>query len=415
MKIKPCIKLGLITTLLVATSVIAETGKKTGASIYLQRWLINNVDNHPTVLAAKSAADASSFQLIAADKALYNPEFELDVETADTDTKYIGLNQTIDWGDTRGARTKMASSQKAEAEFSYESTRREIAADLLAGLSEYHTTSALKDLARQGNTLMQRFAKLAKRRYDAGDLGQVEVDLANLSYAQARFKLADALSQHARATQNLIALTGSASDNWPEFLSVFPDPNLETQDIDKTIRQLPQMRQITSRVAAAQANISVRISETSSKPTIAFRAGKEDDAPLLGLNLSVPLLVRNNFRAEVDAANAEMIQAEREAIDAYRKLKSSLVIAMISYDLSREAWLVWEKSGEISLSEQIKLLERLWNAGEFSTTEYLIQLTQALDTKFSAIEQRGQMWTYWTEWLVTSGKIEHWLNTGESK
>jgi cobalt-zinc-cadmium efflux system outer membrane protein len=54
-------------------------------------------------------------------------------------------------------------------------------------------------------------------------------------------------------------------------------------------------------------------------------------------------------------------------------------------------------------------LERLWTAGELNTTDYLIQLTQALDTKASAIEQRGRMWTDWSEFLIASGKIEHWL------
>jgi cobalt-zinc-cadmium efflux system outer membrane protein len=109
-----------------------------------------------------------------------------------------------------------------------------------------------------------------------------------------------------------------------------------------------------------------------------------------------------------------MIQAEREAIDAYRILKSRLEIAIVSYDLSRGAWLTWKESGADTLNEQIKLLERLWTAGELNTTDYLIQLTQALETKASAIEQRGRMWSDWSEWLIASGKIKQWLNSAPS-
>jgi len=170
------------------------------------------------------------------------------------------------------------------------------------------------------------------------------------------------------------------------------------------------MREITSRVKSAQANVKVQAGQGSVNPTIAFRAGKEEQDALLGLSLSIPLQIRNNFQAEVDAANSEMIQAEREAIDAYRKLKSRLEIAIVSYELSRGAWLSWQQSGADTLSEQIILLERLWKAGELNTTDYLIQLTQALQTKASAIEQRGRMWTDWSEWLIASGKIEQWLN-----
>lgn len=428
---KPCmnrglvVTLGIIATLLVADIVQAETVEPaqsvmTKASVNmpdvrLQRWLNKNVDNHPSVLAAKSAVDSAGYQMIAADKALYNPALEIDAQTAGTDSASIGISQTIDWGDTRGARTEMAGSKRAAAQFGFESTRREIAAELLSSLADYHTTSASVLLAEQGNTLMQRSAKLAKQRFDAGDLGKVDVELANLSYAQARFKLADAKSQLARATQNLIALTGSVDRNWPLMLSVFPDPEIPSQEIDNTVQQLPQMHAITSKVKSAQANIKVQSGQGTANPSIAFRAGKEEQDALFGLTLSIPLQLRNNFKAEVDAANAEMIQAEREAIDAYRKLKRRLEIAIVSYQLSREAWLFWEQSGADTLSEQIILLERLWKTGEMNTTDYLIQLSQALQTRTSAIEQRGRMWTDWSEWLIASGKVAHWLNAGEKK
>lgn len=414
----------LITTSFVANVVNAETVKAahanvapkvTSANVTLQRWLNKNVNNHPSVLAAKAAVDSAGYQLVAADKALYNPDLEFDAETADTNTIYVGLSQTIDWGDTRGARTEMAGSQRSAAEYAFESTRREIAVAFLSGLSDYHTSMALKKLAEQGNTLMQRSAKLAKQRFDAGDLNKVEVDLSNLTYAQARFQRADAISQYARATQNLVALTGGVNNNWPSLLSDFPDPEAQLQKIDKTVQQLPQMRVILSRVKAAQANIKVQAGQGTVNPTLAFRAGREEESPLLGLNLSIPLQVRNNFQAEVDAANAEMIKAERESLDAYRKLKSRLEIAIVSYQLSREAWLAWQESGADTLSEQIILLERLWRAGEINTTDYLIQLNQALVTKASAIKQRGRMWTEWSEWLISSGKIEHWLYNEPAK
>ena len=389
------------------------------SSITLQRWLNKNVSNHPSVLAAKAAVDSAGFQLIAADKALYNPNLELDAETAETDSASIGLSQTIDWGDTRGARTEMASSQRAAASYAYEAERRVIAQAFLSGLSDYHSSRALKELAEQGYTLMRRSAKLAKQRFSAGDLNKVEVDLANLTHAQARFQRADAVSQHVRATQNLIALTGSANTDWPALLSTFPDPEAQVQEIEKSVRQLPQMRAILSRVKAAQSNIKVQAGQGSVNPTVAFRVGKEETTTLLGLNLSVPLQLRNNFKAEVDVANAEMIQAERESMDVYRKLKSRLEVALASYQLSRSAWLSWQASGEDTLSEQIKLLERLWKAGEINTTDYLIQLNQALQTKASAIKQRGRMWTDWSEWLLASGNIGQWLpatkNTREYK
>jgi len=42
-----------------------------------------------------------------------------------------------------------------------------------------------------------------------------------------------------------------------------------------------------------------------------------------------------------------------------------------------------------------------------------VQLKQALDTRTSAIEQRGRMWQAWIDWLLASGEVGNWLQTGE--
>ncbi len=54
--------------------------------------------------------------------------------------------------------------------------------------------------------------------------------------------------------------------------------------------------------------------------------------------------------------------------------------------------------------------DRLWQAGELNTTDYLVQLKQALDTEVSATEQRGRMWRAWADWLAASGQADQWLN-----
>ncbi|MBL4743063.1 MAG: hypothetical protein JKX87_00225 [Cycloclasticus sp.] len=59
-------------------------------------------------------------------------------------------------------------------------------------------------------------------------------------------------------------------------------------------------------------------------------------------------------------------------------------------------------------------MERLWRAGELSTTDYLVQLKQSLDTQASAIEQKTQLWQSWTQWLIASGEINQWLTNNDN-
>ena len=410
---KACVHAAIFVFLILIGSVVsAEIDQSARDALRLKQWLVVNVNNHPSVLASEASVDASAFRLVAAEKAIYNPELEFDAETAEADSAYIGISQSIDWGNTRGARTSIAGSEKDAAQFDYESVRRSVAIELITGLSDYHTTAALKELSQKANVLLKRFSDVATQRFEAGDLSQVDVGLANLSYAEAGFRLANAATSHARARQKLVALTGKEEQPWPSMNVDMPDPSLMTTNPDAIVRELPEMRRVTAMVAAAQAKIKLRTGEASADPTFAIRAGREEDEGLFGFTFTVPLQVRNNFKAEIDVANAEMIEAEREAIDIYRKLKSQLEAALVAYELSREAWLAWEDSGEGNLKHHIELLERLWNAGELTTTDYLVQLSQALETKASAIEQRGQMWSHWSEWLVATGLIENWLQTG---
>jgi cobalt-zinc-cadmium efflux system outer membrane protein len=126
--------------------------------------------------------------------------------------------------------------------------------------------------------------------------------------------------------------------------------------------------------------------------------------------LSVPLYVRNTFNAEVDVANASLIQAERAAANVRRQARADIIASAQVYQSSRLAWNTWVASGAPRLSQRAELLDRLWQAGELNTTDYLVQLKQTLDTEVSAIEQHGRMWRAWSAWLTASGVADMWLN-----
>ena len=114
-------------------------------------------------------------------------------------------------------------------------------------------------------------------------------------------------------------------------------------------------------------------------------------------------------------ANASLIQSEREVINLRRQSRANLIATLRIYQTSRLAWKTWEASGVSRLSQRTDLLDRLWQAGELSTTDYLVQLKQTLDTETDAIEQRGRMWRAWADWLAASGQVDRWLKLAGDK
>ena len=382
----------------------------------LSQWLDGVLAKHPGLQAAEASVDAASAQGRAAQQPLYNPELELEYEKTDIRTRTAGINQTIDWGDKRSSLSRIADHELMVAKTTLQQQRQELAANLLSALADYQNSLATKQVADKRHDLMSRFAALAKQRREAGDLAQIELDLAQLATAEANFQRANAEADHVAARQKLAAFTGEPVNNLPDFPALTDSPDYPGADKTMLLDNLLAMRIARLHMDVSRSQLQLRQREQQADPSIGLRAGKEGDESLTGLTLSIPLHVRNNYQAEVDVANAELIQKQREAIQVRRQLEASLSASAKTYQINRKAWMDWQASGKRSLEQQGKLLDRLWRTGELSTTDYLVQLKQVLDTEASAIEQRGQLWQTWIDWLTASGEIEGWLRTnGEQK
>ncbi|MEA2095038.1 MAG: TolC family protein [Pseudomonadota bacterium] len=402
--------------MVLAPVAVAETEASMVADPVLIRWVNQVLLSNPEMQAAEAAIEVSSGRLRAADQPVFNPELEFDYERSEIDTTTGGIRQAIDWADKRGARTDVADFELEAANAGLRFTRQRVATGLLQALADWHTADQVVRVSEKRMTLMERFVRLAERRRKAGDLNQVELDLAYLAAAEAAFDQANAHEGLIGAQQAISVLAGADTSDWPPFTGNLPAVDPDRLDVDHQLNELPAMRLALTRVAAMRATVEVRVRDQRPDPSIGFRVGKEDSDTLTGVTLSVPLFVRNTFSAEVDAANAELIQVEREAANRRRQLRAELIAAAQAYRNARRAWETWSASGAPRLSTRAELLDRLWQAGELDTTDYLVQLKQTLDTEISAIEQRGRMWRAWATWLAASGRADQWLNlTGEKR
>lgn len=387
----------------------------------LRQLLGETLEQNPGVQAASAAVDAAEARARGADRPLYNPQLELDAEQAEKRAATLGLSQAIDWADKRGARTDVASAELDRAQAEYAAVRQQLAGELLGALGRFHMATGTQRLAQQRQVLMQRFLQLAEQRRRAGDINQVELDLARLAQTQATLQLSQAAADLIEAEQSLAAITGGPRRDWPMLPGDLPA--LQTVDADTLLMNLPALRAQQARVGAARSTVTLRSRERRPDPTIGVRAGQErgfrngnDDAyDVTGLTLSIPLYVRNNFSAEVAAAGAEKTQAEQTLQDAYRRARAQLLSAAERYRLTRGAWTAWQDSGQASLGSQVELLERIWRAGEMSTADYLVQINQTLDTRINALEVQGRLWSAWADWLVASGQIDAWLGAADAR
>jgi cobalt-zinc-cadmium efflux system outer membrane protein len=392
----------------------AEPFLETYTDPALANFVRSVVESNPRVQAARAAMSASRSRESAAGMPLYNPELAADYESAVDDTWEVGIGQTFDWSGKRKARAEVAAADRQASEASYEAVRRAVTIDLLSGLAAFQTGKQRYALATERASIMQDFSDLAQRRFGAGDLNQVEADLATLASIDAQIQRATVAANLAEATQLVRSLTlATASDQWPAIKSDLPLA-ASINDPQQFVLNLPEIRVAQRQLDAANAAIAMRESEQKPDPTLSLRGGREADSTLVGVNLSIPLYIRNSFKFEVSAAVAERDQYQQVFDDQVRHAYARLLSATERYQLSQDAWEEWQQIGETSLQRQVDLLKRLWEAGELSTTDYLVQIRQTLDTRGSALDLELTLWNAWFEWLAATGLADNWLGLEKS-
>ena len=365
------------------------------------------VANHPDVKASYESLRVAEASAIAAGRPLYNPELSLEAENSEEQTRTVGFSQTLDWTRKNKSQGVIASAEQEIAEAEYKLSRWEATAELLRSLAAFEIGSDLEQLANERADLMDDFSEIAKKRLNAGDLTSVEMNLASLAVTEAKMRKANALADLSEARQGVLGFLPPSPGGWPKLAQAFPAP--PSSSVGDSVSELPENIVARLEVHKADEEIRLRKKERKPDPTIGLVGGKEGDEDLVALSFSMPLNIRNNYSAEVAAALARSEQAKQLRDGVRRHTTKRLRSARTRYQISYDAWKEWEDIGLSSLSDQRSELNKLWESGELSTTEYLVQLKQTLDVQESALELKLELWESWFEWLRASGRFENWL------
>ena len=365
----------------------------------------------PQLQAAHAELQAAQARARAAAQPLYNPAITFDVENADVDRRTAGLGLTLDLSGKRRARSAQGEAGLQRSELDYELQRRDLAARWLKAWSASALSSRQRELGQRRLVLMQRFDSLAAQRLNVGDIGSPERDLAGLALGEAQLQQAGLISGEAAAKASLLALTGDAeiaSPALPERLP--PHERVAARPLDA----LPELQRAQAQLAERDASVQVAERARLPDPTISLtggqvRAGSRTDR-VIGLGVAIPLPVLNNGRAEVAAARAEADAAAASVQAERQRARAALQETQARYDALYQAAQAFRDGRAAAFEPRTALLEKLWRAGEISTSDYLVQLKQSLDTALSGLELESQAWQAWFDYLSAAGRLTDWID-----
>jgi len=418
MSSKPLVVLGLCACLFLGISGTAYatkmknsvvTKEHTRKPVEFLAFVERVLSEHPTILSVQAESDMAQARVAASEKPLYNPELEIEAENVVVSTYTLGITQTIDWYDKRSARNHEAELLLQTASANLLSAKEHVAGELMAVLVRYLSIRDMNVLTKSRVQLIDRFARLIKNRQLAGDIGQSEVNTAQLALTEAMIQHAEFSSNLMKALGDFKSLTGVIVDPSMPFPSDLPTGTSNAIDIKTLATRHPTVVAAQLKAQAAKARIRVTNLDRRADPSLGITTGTEDSDTLVAFRFSIPLRVRNNFNSDVIASGHAAVKEEQQAQNLYRQVLGRIEATKDQYSVMSRAWKLWSKTGQKTLSNHLDTLEKLWKAGEISTTQYLVQFQQTLDTQFSGEKLKGDVWQAWIEWLVATGSVTKWL------
>lgn len=371
----------------------------------------------PEVVAARAQLEAARAQARALGRPTYNPELELAAENADVDRRTVGVSLGLDLSGKRTARRDAGKAGVRLAEATHEQVRRDVAMRWLKASIAVSLTQREVALGSQRLELMQRFSELAQRRLKVGDISLSERDLAELALVEAKAQQAALQGKAAGSRAALDALGASSGSDPADLIAQLPGALEPTPTMSNA---LPELARARAAIEGAEADITIARRARVPDPVVAVTGGRVRTGPgrsdnVVGLNLSLPLPVRNTYRDQVDAARAQAdaayasLDAERLAAQARERE------ARGRYTALREAAQAFRASRAAAFGERAALLDRLWQGGEISSADYLIQLKQSLDTALAGVALEGETWQAFIDHLGASGTLPAWLGETDTE
>jgi len=288
----------------------------------------------------------------------------------------------------RAPRIDVANAELERAHAVSESELRELSLEVTQAFYDARYSDLAVELAERNVRLATRGADVARRRRRAGDLTDLEVNLATIALGRARASLEAARAERAASVGRLGALIGAAPADVITLAGDLEPAALTLDTLRGAVAQRADVRAIEAeaRVARAQETLA----DVSAWPDVGVWFGYEreegDSIVLGGLVLTLP--VWNRAQGERAAARARLRRAELERVAVVTSASRQVLDAFEAYLRARDGVDIFERDVLPTLADSESLLERSLDAGQITVNDYLVARQEILSARREHLERK---------------------------
>jgi cobalt-zinc-cadmium efflux system outer membrane protein len=344
------------------------------------------------IVAARSRVEEARARLRGARAIRDNPVLEGAVgrrspsgSRADLD---VGLSQKIELGGLRGGRIQAAEAgvlrQEADSDDAVVRTLRDVARAFLEAVAARERVG----FARTTADFAADVHRIAERRFEAGDVAALELNLAAGALARARSEARAAEAAEALALGELKALVGVEPESALALeADLEPEPLPELSSMLEAALTRPDVRALEAELREAEAERSAAGGLRWPELTPAVRYERDEGVNVLwgGLTLSLPLWSRGQEARGVGDARSTRLRAELEALRRTARLE-----VLSAYDASR---LLRAARDELAvaaagLEENEVLARRSYEVGQIGLADWLLVRRETVEARLLHLARR---------------------------
>ncbi|MEO7272468.1 MAG: TolC family protein [Vicinamibacterales bacterium] len=343
-------------------------------------------DQAPAIISARLASDEARARLVGASRRLQtNPEVEALVgnrtapETRFTDVE-VGVGQTFEPRSRRTATIAGANAAILQSAANVDDVTRSV---LRAAASAYFRTVYATEritLLAATQDLAQNVYAIADRRFRAGDIAVLDVNIARAAAARVKAEREGAEATKALALgelRQLLRLDTDLEVNGSLSRSATADLPAALQ----SAAQRPELRALEAAIEEADADVRLGLSFSKPEYGVGVRYAREEGDQILrgGVTVTLPLFSAGQGQRAMASARATRLRAELDA--ARIQARSEVRAAFDAYHRRLAAVTVLEAEAIPGLDENEQLTTRSFEVGQIGLPTLLLIRHEILETR----------------------------------
>jgi cobalt-zinc-cadmium efflux system outer membrane protein len=302
----------------------------------------------------------------------------------------VEVAQELDMPPRRRARIDAARAVVAQEEQQARESERQVLRDVATSYVRALEARERGDWATNGKRLADEALHIAERRYAAGDVAQLDVNLARTAVARAGAETRAAsatLIGHLTQLQVLLGITAPVTigGSLRGALTLPPDDPLARAAERSDVRALD--------AEIVEAEAEQRLTQTLRWPDFGLRASYkregEERIVLGGVGISLPLFNRGQEASAVADARLARLRVERDALT--RTVEAEIRGGMASHDALRGAAEEYERTVLPLVEENERLALESYEVGQIGLADLLLVRRESLDARRTFIDQLLEM------------------------